>query len=174
MIFMKALLASLPIGVTLSALLLSTGLAEASGFKIHNGTLACGGNHFSRVAGSELHRTSYIFRNFSGYGTVTIESVQVFDANGNVLFDFPNATLPASVKTALGPHETTQINTADILVEDLGPEDRPVQTHVKWSYGRGEKGIPLNGSSVRTVRAADTGSEHSRANTECKLIDLWR
>jgi len=171
---MNALLASLPIGVALSALLVSGGLAEASGFKVHNGTLACGGNHFSRVAGSELHRTSYIFRNFSGYGTVTIESVQVFNANGNELFDFPNDGLPASVKTTLGPHETTQINTADILVEDLGPADRPIQTHVRWSYGQRERDVPLNGSSVRTVRATDTGTELGRAHAECKLIDVQR
>ena len=173
---MNALLASLSIGVTLSTLLLSGGLAEASGFKVHNGTLACGGNHFSRLAGSEQHRTSYTLRNFSGYGRVTIESIQVFDANGNVLFDFPsvNSELPAGVKTDLGPHETTLINTADILFADLGSPDRPIQTHVEWSYAQGKKDIPLNGSSVRTVRAAETGAEQSRASSECKLIDFRR
>jgi len=118
----------------------------------------------------------YIFRNFSGYGTVTIESFQVFDANGNVLFDFPNVNseLPTGVKTTLGPHETTQINTADILLEDLGSADRPIQAHVEWSYAQGQKDIPLNGSSVRTVRATETGTEQSRASSECKLIDFRR
>lgn len=171
---MNTLLASFPIGVTLSALLLSSGLAQADGIKVRGGTLACGGNHFTRVAGNELHRTSYIFRNFSGYATITIESVQVFDANGNVLFDYPSADLPVSVKTELGPHETTQINTADLLVEELDAAARPIQSHVEWSYDRAHKDIRLNGSAVRTVRAADTGAELSRSSSKCKLIDYQR
>jgi len=149
---MHAPLASLRISVTLLGLLLSAGLAEANGIKVHGGTLACGGNHFARLQATELHRTSYIFRNFSGYATVTIERVQVFDANGNVLFNFPGVELPASVKTVRGPHETTQINTADILFEDLDPAARPIQSHVEWSYGQKQKDVALNGSTVRTDR----------------------
>jgi hypothetical protein len=158
----------------LSALLLSSGLAEANGFQVRGGTLACGGNHFSRLSGTEQHRTSYIFRNFSGYATVTIERVQMFDANGNTLFEFPGVALPGSVKTELGPHETTQINTADILFDDLEPAARPIQTHVLWSYAQRRRDIALGGSTVRTVRASDTGTELSRANSECKLIDIRR
>lgn len=169
---MKTLYTSLTAGVTLAGLLLSSSLAMATGNKddsrIRGGTLACGGSHFSRLAGGELHRTSYNFRNFSGHATVTIKRVRVFDANGNVLFDFPDDALPVSVKTELGPHATTQINTADILFEDLAPADRPIQTHVEWSYGRGHKDSALNGSAVRTVRMADTGAEQSRASSECK------
>ncbi len=171
---MNALLVSLPIGITLSALLLSSGLAQADGFQVRGGTLACGGNHFSRIGGTELHRTSYILRNFSGYATATIESVQVFDANGNIVFDFPDVDLPESVKTELGPHETTQINTADILSHDLNETERPIQTHVTWSFGHRQKDAALSGSTVRTVRALDTGAERSRASSECKLIGTSR
>ena len=124
---------ALPISVTLTALLLSSSLTQSDGNKVRGGTLACGGNHYSRVAGSELHRTSYIFRNFSVYATVTIESVRVFDAKGNVLFDFPSAVLLANVKTELGPYEATQINTADILVEELEAAARPIQSHIEWA-----------------------------------------
>jgi hypothetical protein len=171
---MHARLASLPISVTLSALLLSGGLAAADSIKVRGGTLACGGNHFSRIEGTELHRTSYIFRNFSGYATVTIKRVRVFDANGNVLFDFPGVELPASANTVLGPHQTTQINTADILFEDLDSTARPIQSHVEWSYGQRQKDVALSGSTVRTVRDSDTGTELSRADSECKLIDFRR
>ena len=171
---MHARLASLPISVTLSALLLSGGLAAADSIKVRGGTLACGGNHFSRIEGTELHRTSYIFRNFSGYATVTIKRVRVFDANGNVLFDFPGVELPASANTVLGPHQTTQINTADILFEDLDSTARPIQSHVEWSYGQRQKDVALSGSTVRTVRDSDTGTELSRADSECKLIAFRR
>jgi len=174
MIYMNALLAVLPTGVMLSALLLVSGLAQADGNEVRGGTLLCGGNHFSRLAGTELHRTSYIFRNYNAYAKVRIESVRVFDANGNVLFDFPSVELPASVKTELGPYETTQINTADLLIEELDPAARPIQNHVEWSYDRGRNRVPLNGSTVRTVWAADTGAELSRASSECKVIDYRR
>jgi hypothetical protein len=70
------------------------------------------------MAGTELHRTSYNLRNFSEHATVVIKSVLVFDANGDVLFDFPERDLPDRAKTELGPHETTQFNTAE-MIEDF-------------------------------------------------------
>lgn len=171
---MKALIALLPIGATLSALLVFGGQGQASdlndGIKPRGGALLCGGSHFSRTAGNEQHRTSYVLRNFNRNATITIERFQVFNANGVVIFDYPGIDFPISVKTRLGPHETTQINTADILVGDLVAADRPIQGHVKWSSDQGPKVIPLDGSTVRTVRAVDTGEERSRASSACKLI----
>jgi len=170
---MKALSVSLPIGMTLSALLLSGGLAYGENSKIRGGTLVCGGNHFSRVNGTELHRTSYNLRNFSGNAKVTIEGVKMYDANGNVLFSFPDSYLPDRAKTELGPHETTQFSTGDVLSFDLDATDRPIQTHIRWSYMRGHRGMALSGSAVRTVRASD-GPERSRASSECMLLDSPR
>lgn len=176
---MNALLRSLPISVTLSTLVLSVGLAQATGVtdgtRLRGGTLVCGGNHFSRLSGSEQHRTSYVFRNFGASSAIVIDRVQLFDANGISLFDFPDVdtALPTSVKTELGPHETTQLNSSDILYADLGPVQRPIQTVVEWSYGSGQKGPALTGSAVRTIRA-DTGQERSRASSECKLIHYRR
>ena len=57
MISMNTLSEALPIIVTLTALLLPSSLTQADGNKVRGGTLACGGNQYSRVAGSELHRT---------------------------------------------------------------------------------------------------------------------
>jgi hypothetical protein len=175
---MRIPFAPLARGVAMSALLLCCSQVQATGIgdsiRFLGGTLACGGNHFSRLAGSEQHRTAYIFRNFSRYATITIDRFQVFDANGSVLFDYPGTGLPASVKTELGPHDSTQINTADILFEDLDSGDRPIQARVEWSYGQGQKDIGLNGSAVRTVRLTSTGAEQSRASSECKLIEFER
>jgi hypothetical protein len=157
---MKTRLASLPLGITLSALVLSSGLVEANGLQVRGGILACGGSHFSRFSGTEQHRITYLFRNFTGYATVTIECVQMFDANGKTLFEFSGIDLSGGVKTELGPHETTQINTADILFNEQGPA----------SYAQRLRDIVLGGSTVRSLRASDTGVDLSRANSECKLI----
>ncbi len=175
---MNILKGLLPIGAALTTLLLSSSLSQANGItnsvEVRGGILACGGSHFSRVAGNEQHRTSYVLRNFSGHATITIDRFQLFDANGNVLFNFPETDLPGSVKTELTPHETTQINSDDILFVELGPAARPVQGHIEWSYRQDQKDVTLDGSTIRTVRATDTGIEQSRASSECKLIDFRR
>ena len=97
----------------------------------------------------------------------------MFDANGNILFAYPDLALPPSVKATLGPHETTQINSGDILAADLDSAARPIQMHVGWSFAQGQRDIALDGSAVRTARVASTGAELSRASAECRLID-WR
>ena len=174
---MKTLHKFLPLGLALSGLLLSAAGAEAIGIsdsaRVRGGILACGGNHFSRLGGEEQHRTVYVLHNFSGKGTISIDSFRLYDANGDVLFGYPSVDLPPSVKTELGPHETTQINTADLLEADLGPANRPIQAHIGWSFGPEQRGLALDGSIVRTVRAI-SGEERSRANSACKLIHYRR
>jgi hypothetical protein len=165
-------------GVAVSVWLLCFGQVQAGGIgesiRLLGGTLACGDNHFSRLAGSEQHRTAYVLPNFSRYASITIDRFQVFDANGNVLFDYPDVGLPASVKTELGPHDSMQINTADLLFEDLSSDDRPTQARVESSYQQGQKDISLNGSAVRSVLLTSTGAEQSRASSECRPVEFER
>ena len=158
--------------------LLCIGQVQAGGIgdsaRLPGGTLACGGNHFSRLAGSETHRTACVLRNFSRYASITIDRFRVFEANGNVLFDYPRAGLPASVKSELGAHGSTQTNTADLLFEDPSSNDRPIQARVEWSYGQGQKDIGLDGSAIRTVRLTSTGAGQSRAGSACRLVEFER
>jgi hypothetical protein len=153
---------------------LSCGLAQAApiedAIKLRAGTFACGGNHFSRVGGTEQHRSAYVISNPNREITVALDRVRVFDANGNVLFDYPSDPLPASVKLELGPYETTQIHSFDILTEELSPSDRPMQTHIEWSNLESQRGLVPSVGLVRTVRNASDGSERSRASAECRLI----
>lgn len=157
---------------------LCCGLAQAApiedAVKLRAGTFACGGNHFLRVGGTEQHRSVYVISNPNPEITVALDRVRVFDANGNVLFDFPSDPLPASVKQDLGPYETTQINSFDILTEELGPPDRPMQTHIEWSSLEGRRGIAPSVGLVRTVRNTSDGAERSRASAECRLIGFER
>lgn len=175
---MNVLSPNLPIGLALSGVLLCGGLANAAGFsealKVRGGTLACGGSHFARLGGTELHRATYVLRNLGDDGVVFIDRVRLFDANGYVRFDFPTDPFPVSVKTELGPYQSTQIFTTDMLTDELSPSDRPVQLHVDWSYSPDARGIALHGSTVRTIRESDTGVERSRADSECQLIEYQR
>ena len=158
--------------------ILCCGFAQAvpieDAINLRAGTFACGGNHFSRVSGTEQHRSVYVISNPNPDITVALDRVRVFDANGNTLFDFPNDPLPASVKLELGPYETTQINSFDILTTELTSLDRPMQTHIEWSNLESRPGLAPSVGLVRTVRNASDGAERSRANAECRLIDLER
>ena len=157
---------------------LCCGLAQAApiedAIKLRAGTFACGGNHFLRVGGTEQHRSVYVIRNPNPEIAVALDRVRVFDANGNVLFDFPNDPLPASVKPDLGPYETTQINSFDILNEELTSPDRPMQTHIEWSNPEGRRGLAPSVGLVRTVRNVSDGAERSRASAECRMIRFER
>ena len=142
--------------------------------KLRAGTFACGGNHFIRVSGTEQHRSVYVISNPNPEIAVALDRVRVFDANGNVLFDFPDDPLPASVKLELGPYETTQINSFDVLTEELTSQDRPMQTHIEWSNLESRQGLAPSVGLVRTVRNASDGAERSRASAECRLIGFER
>ena len=157
---------------------LCCGLAQAAqienAIKLRAGTFACGGNHFLRVGGTEQHRSVYVISNPNPEITVALDRVRVFDANGKVLFDFPNDALPASVKLELGPYETTQINSFDILIEELTSQDRPMQTHIEWSNLENRRGVAPSVGLVRTVRNVSDGAERSRTSAECRLIGFER
>lgn len=154
------------------------GLAQATpiedAVKLHSGTFACGGNHFLRVGGTEQHRSVYVISNPNPEITIALDRVRVFDANGQVLFDYPSDALPTSVKLELGPYETTQINSFDILTEELRPSDRPMQTHIEWSNLGSRPGLAPSVGLVRTVRNVSDGAERSRASAECRLIGFER
>lgn len=158
--------------------MLCCGLVQAApiedAVRLRAGTFACGGNHFSRLGGTEQHRSVYVISNPNPRVTVTLDRLRLFDANGNLLFDFPDDALPDSVKPQLGPYETTQINSFDILNDELTSERRPIQTHIEWSNLDRRRGVPPSVGLVRTVRVADTGVERSRASAECRLIDFVR
>ena len=154
------------------------GLAQAAPIEdtvqLRAGTFACGGNHFVRVSNTEQHRSVYVISNPNAEITIALNRVRVFDANGNLLFDFPSDPLPASVKLEIGPYETTQINSFDMLTEELTPLDRPMQTHIEWSNLESRRGLAPSVGLVRTVRNVSDGAERSRASAECRLIGAKR
>jgi hypothetical protein len=158
---------------------LCCGLAQAApindAIKLRAGTFACGGNHFVRVDDTEQHRSVYVISNPNPEITVALDRVRVFDANGRVIFDYPSDDdLPASVKPELGPYETTQINSSDILTEELTAQERPMQTHIEWSNLGSRRGLAPSVGLVRTVRNVSGGAERSRASAECRLIGFER
>ena len=104
------------------------------------GTMACGGNHFNRMGGTEAHRTTYVMRNY-GDIPIRIEQMTVYNANGAVIFSANGATLPQFRNSVLGPgdnvlmpNETAQLNSDDILGDGgLGRDFRPISMKIDWA-----------------------------------------
>jgi hypothetical protein len=104
------------------------------------GTMACGGNHFNRMGGTEAHRTTYVFRNY-GDTPIRVEQMTMYDANGTVIFSADATSLPLFKNSVLGPgdnvlmpNETAQINSDDLLGDaGLGRNFRPISMKIDWA-----------------------------------------
>jgi len=106
------------------------------------GTIACGGNHFFRMNGTEAHNTRYVLRNY-GDIPVRIEQMTMYDANGNVLLSANGATLPTFRNGVLGagdnslnPNETALLASEDVLSSGLASNARPIQLVIEWAADR--------------------------------------
>ncbi len=103
-----------------------------------SGTMACGGNHFNRLGGTETHNTRYILRNY-GDTPVRIEQLTVYAADGSVLFSGDGTSLPPFVNGVLGPgdnvlnpNETANLRTEDFL-NPLPSNLRPISMKIEWA-----------------------------------------
>lgn len=161
---------TVPASLTLVTLLFTSLSASATlpspyGAQRVSGTLACGGNQFTRDQGRELHTTTYSLRNYASEGTITVESVTIYDANGTVLYDSENSGFPGP-RTELAPHQSVLFNTGSILPLDLPSDLRPIQAIFRWSASEEAPDLELSGSTTRLART-DSGAERSRSAAAC-------
>jgi len=133
-----------------------------------SGTLACGGNHFVRDGGRELHTTSYSLRNYASEGTITIESVTIYDASAAVIYDSESSGFPGP-RTELGPHQSESFNTRAILAYGLPSDLRPIQAIFRWSASKKAPDLELRISTTRLARAI-TGEERARTSGNCIVL----
>lgn len=125
------------------------------------GTLACGGLHDTRLLGTELSFTVYVFRNFNPGTTITIDDITIYDANGAVLRSMPAPNpFPAGFNNILGPHDTTKFETTDVfglVAIPLPPGIEPLlQVIVNWTASA--RGFDLFGNIARRDRERIPGT----------------
>lgn len=145
------------------------------------GVIRCGGNNFLRLSGTEIHFTSYVFRNFDSTNPIVFERMRLFDATGALLFDSAFSGLPPSQEGLIGPannvlfpNQTTQFDSSTI-VPFLPQTNRPIQLELAWSSDRAA--LSLDAITVRISRQRDpaTGAvqtERGRHAVECRSIFL--
>jgi hypothetical protein len=174
-------MAAAALGLCLS--LLSAG-ALAHNWHDHDrttrGTIRCGGNNFYRADALEMHSVSYVFRNMSSKGSISVDRMVIWDATGSVLYDTKVQVFPLFGNKVLGPNDqvlrpnqTGQVEGATMMPL-LEPWQRPVQIEISWSSR--DRVPPLNVTLVRLVRMVDavTGKqlqETTRDSQDCDAID---
>ena len=128
------------LGIAAALVLTQPTLAGDMDLRAFGGSVACGGNHFDRLGGTEAHRTGYVVKNYNPKQSVFIDRVQVFDAQGNSLFDSNVSGLPTfgnnvlgPTDNDLGPNQTAVLYSWDVLSEPLGVDERPMQVVFTWT-----------------------------------------
>ncbi len=129
------------IAMATGMLMVSMGTQAAfsdQGDRAFGGTMACGGNHFNRLGGTEGNYTRYVLRNY-GNDPIRIEQMTVYAADGSVLFSGNGATLPTFVNGVLGtgdnvlnPNETALLRSEDFLAP-LPNNMRPISMKIDWA-----------------------------------------
>ena len=149
--------------------------------KSRQGTVRCGGSHFLRLGGTEIHFTNYIFRNYNSTTPITIQRLVFFGANGSVLYDtnisgfptFENGVL-GTADNVLDANQTASLDTVGLL-PFLPDTQRPIQLEIDWAAP--EKALTLDVALVRVSRQRDSVSgqqqaERGRHLRDCRTISF--
>lgn len=163
-----------------AGLLLTTVAAHAgSEAQAQHGTIRCGGNHFVRLAGTELHFVNYVMRNRSDSAPITVDRILFFDATGQMFYDTSISGFPQFSNGVLGPHnrvlapnQTGQLDVTSFLPY-LTETQRPMQAEIHWSAPK--KVLPLSVDLIRLVQQIDPatrarGAEKTRDSQDCDEV----
>ncbi len=158
------------------ALLSACAAAPAVVSETQSGIIRCGGNHFTRLGGTELHFVNYILRNRGHKESITVDRLVFYDAMGALIHDsatsgfpgFSNAVLGPE-KRVLGPNQTGQLDVTSFLPY-LTETQRPMQAEIHWSAPRAA--IPLSVDLIRLTYQWDPatrmrGAEKTRDSQDC-------
>jgi hypothetical protein len=120
--------------------LLAIASPTEQGARAYGGTIVCGGNHFTRLDGTEIHTTSYAWRNYDPSISIRINRVRIYDATGAILKDYGPGSLPTSFNgvmpfgdNTLEPFQSALYRTSELLDAPLTLDKRPIQVHIDWA-----------------------------------------
>jgi hypothetical protein len=156
------------LGLCLSLAAMGT-LAHNGHDRGQSGTIRCGGNNFYRAEAREMHTVSYVMRNMSSRGSISIDRIVFWDATGAVLYDSKVNVFPMFGNRVLGPNDqvlrpnqTGQMEASSVLPL-LESWQRPVQIEINWSSR--DRVPPLNVTLVRLVKLVDAQGKQGQETT---------
>jgi hypothetical protein len=164
---------------TLLGASLTLASVDALASSAQHGTIRCGGNHFVRLGGTELHFVNYVFRNRSMQTPISVDRIVFFDATGQMIYDTQISGFPQFSNGVLGPHsqvlapnQTGQLDVTSFLPY-LTETQRPMQAQIHWSSPK--KALPLSVDLIRLVQQLDPatrarGAEKTRDSQDCDEV----
>jgi hypothetical protein len=146
------------------------------------GVVRCGGNNFLRNNGTEIQFTAWLLRNFNSADSIGIDRLRIWRADGEVLFDSANGGLPPTengilgpANSVLGPNQTAQFNSDDIIPFLNDQTLRPIQLEIQWSASKSVLALEVTNNRVVRGRVPANGNqqeERSRSAIACRTIEL--
>lgn len=114
-------------GLFIATFLLATGdPAQAAG-----GRLGCSLYYATRLEGAEITYTNISFRNVAGKGTIAIEKVDIYQADGTLAAGLASGKYPSGFRASLGPHQYTSLRLTEVL--KTPPAGPGLQAIVSWT-----------------------------------------
>jgi hypothetical protein len=118
---------SIVVGLLVVSFLLGTlGLAQAA-----EGTVGCSLYYATRLDGAEITYTNISFRNLAEKGTLTIERIDIYQADGTLAAGLASGKYPSGFRGLLGPHQYTSLRLTDVL--KTPPAVPGLQAIVSWT-----------------------------------------
>ena len=162
---MKRLVVAL---VVATFLLGTVGLAQAAG-----GKFGCSLYYATRLEGAEITYTNISFRNVGSKGSLTVDKVEIYQADGGLAAGLTAGKFPSSFRTTLGPHQYTSLRLPDVL--KTPPAVPGLQAIVSWTADSSGV-VPMVTSVFLTFgRDPKTGVEkESRARHVLPCVSMGR
>jgi hypothetical protein len=101
-------------------------LAQAAG-----GKSGCSLYYATRLEGAEITSTNISFRNLAEKGTLTIEKIDIYQADGTLAASLISGKFPSGFQTSLGPHQYTSLRVTEVL--KTPPAVPGLQAIVSWT-----------------------------------------
>jgi hypothetical protein len=105
-------------------------LALAGSVQAAQGTSGCSLYYALRLDGAEITYTNISFRNLSGKGTVTVETIDIYHSDGAPAARLASGKFPPGFRASLGPHQYTSLRLLDVL--KTPPATAGLQAIVSW------------------------------------------
>ena len=108
------------------AFMRSPDLAQAEG-----GAFGCSLYYATRLQGGEITSTNISLRNLASKGTMTVEKIDIYQADGTLAASLTSGKFPSGFRASLGPHQYTSLRLADVL--KTPPPVPGLQAIVVWT-----------------------------------------
>jgi hypothetical protein len=156
-------------GLFVAALLLGAcDLARAAG-----GKLGCSLYYANRLEGAEITYTNISFRNLAEKGTLTIEKIDIYQADGTMASSLAAGKFPTGFRSSLGPHQYTSLRLPDVLKASAASPG--LQAIVSWTTDSAGVSPMVTSVFLTFGRDPKTGVEkESRARHVLPCVPMGR